>query len=203
MNTLLFIEITSTYNLTLTFHFSYRRVIRLSLRELDKECYAEKKNDFLKAWKLIQELPATDPHSFWSIATYHGMPFTERQVPLDDDQNQKYDDDDQEPKTWGGYCQHGNVLFPFWHRFYCLRVEQALQSVLENGEERVALHYWDASSDESKSEGLPHIVTAEYVNIDGESVPNPLSKFELPRGIEDNVETTNENSLFLCERSWL
>ena len=129
------------------------------------------------------------------------MPFKQRRVALGGDENEEDSsstgkDEDQNQKTWGGYCQHGNVLFPFWHRFYCLRLEQALQSVLEKGKERVALHYWDASSKESKSEGLPHIITAEYVYIDGEYVPNPLFKFKLPMPINDDVPTTDENSQF-------
>ena len=186
--------------LSLTFHFSYRKVIRLSLRELDKKGNAQKKNDFLKAWKLIQELPPTNPNSFWSIATYHGMPFKERRVPLNGDESEDSSDtgkdEDQKPTTWDSYCQHGNVLFPFWHRFYCLRLEQALQSVLEKGQERVALHYWDASSKESKSEGLPNIVTDEYVHIDGEYVPNPLLNFKLPVPIIHDDSTGDENSQF-------
>ena len=60
----------------------------------------------------------------------------------------------------------------------------------------MALHYWDASSKDSKSEGLPHIVTAEYVHIDGEYLPNPLSKFKLPVPIKDDVPTSDENSQF-------
>ena len=188
--------------LTLTFHFSYRNVVRLSLRELDEKCNAQKRNDFLKAWKLIQELPPTNPNSFWSIASYHGMPFKRRRVALGGDESEVdssgtgKDDDKKKPTTWGGYCQHGNVLFPFWHRFYCLRLEQALQSVLEKGKERVALHYWDASSKESKSEGLPHIVTAEFAYIDGEYVRNPLFKFKLPLAIKDDVRNDDENSQF-------
>lgn len=199
MSTFLYLRKQGTIILTLTFHFSYRSVIRLSLRELDKKCNAQKKNDFLKAWKLIQELPSTNPNSFWSIASYHGMPFKERRVPLGggkSDEDVSGTDKDENPKVWGGYCQHGNVLFPFWHRFYCLRLEQALQSVLEKGHERVALHYWDASSKESKSEGLPDIVTAKYVYIDGEYVPNPLLKFKLPRAIEDDVSPSSPNSQF-------
>lgn len=171
-------------------------VIRLSLRELDKKDNAKKRNDFLKAWKLIQELPPTNPNSFWSIASYHGMPFKQRRVPLGGDGK------DKEPKTWGGYCQHGNVLFPFWHRFYCFRLEQALQSVLEKGKERVALHYWDASSKESKSEGLPQIVTAEYVYIDGEYVPNPLFKFKIPVPIKDDVDTTDASQFYEKEAGY-
>lgn len=173
----------------MTFHFSYRDFsIRLSLREL--ECNAEKKNDFLKAWKLIQELPPTNPNSFWSIASYHGMPFKGRQVPLLGAESEK------DSSTWGGYCQHANVLFPFWHRLYCLRLEQALQSVLERGKERVALHYWDESSEETKKYGLPDIVTAEYVYIDKKLVPNPLFKFKLPMPIKDDVAITNTDSKF-------
>ena len=190
MSTFLYLRKQGTIILTLTFHFSYIGVIRLSLRELDKKCNAEKRNDFLKTWKLIQELPSTNPNSFWSIASYHGMPFKERRVPLGGGKSEadvSGTDKDKDPKTWGGYCQHGNVLFPFWHRFFCLRLEQALQSVLEKGQERVALHYWDASSKESKSEGLPDIVTAKYVYIDGEYVPNPLFKFKLPKAIKDDV----------------
>ena len=30
---------------------------------------------------------------------------------------------------WGGYCNHGNVLFPTWHRVYVLKLEEALQSM--------------------------------------------------------------------------
>lgn len=182
----------------MTFHFSYRKVIRLSLRELDEKCNAQKKNDFLKAWKLIQELPPDNPNSFWSIATYHGMPFKRRQDgdESEEDSSGTGKDEDQKWKTWGGYCQHGNVLFPFWHRLYCLRLEQALQTVLEKGKERVALHYWDASSKESMSEGLPHIVTAEHVHIDGEYVPNPLLKFKLPTPIKDDVPNDAPYSQF-------
>jgi len=120
------------------------------------------------------------------------MPFKSRRV---EDSSITGTAEDQE-LTWGGYCQHANVLFPFWHRFYCLRLEQALQSVLERGKERVALHYWDATSKESKSEGLPHIITSEHVHIDGEYVPNPLFKFTLPLPIEDDVSTTDKNSQF-------
>ena len=181
--------------------------MRLSLRELDEKCNAKKKNDFLKAWKLIKELPPTNPNSFWSIASYHGMPFKRRRVALggnegeEDSSSTAKDEVKDLETTWGGYCQHANVLFPFWHRFYCHRLEQALQSVLERGNERVALHYWDATSKESKSEGLPHIVTAEHVYIDGEYVRNPLLEFTLPLPIEDDVETTDNNSLFYKKKA--
>ena len=129
MSAFLYLRKQGTIILTLTFHFSYRSVILLSLRELHKKCNAQKKNNFLKKWKLIQELPSTNPNSFWSIASYHGMPFKERRVPPGEDKSEEDvsgTDKDKDPETWGGYCQHGNVLFLFWHRLHCLRLEQAL-----------------------------------------------------------------------------
>ena len=152
---------------------------RLSLRELELPQNSGKRNDFLKAWKLIKALPPSNPNSFWSIATYHGMPFKERRVaPLNPD---------ADTPIWGGYCQHANVLFPTWHRFYCLRLEQALQTVVPDGD--VALHYWDETSTVSLNCGIPSIVLDEKVVIDGEVVDNPLRNFTLPEQIEGSADS--------------
>ena len=29
---------------------------------------------------------------------------------------------------WGGFCHHGNVLFPMWHRAYVQHLENALRT---------------------------------------------------------------------------
>ena len=72
-------------------------------------------------------------------------------------------------QKWSGYCQHNNVLFLFWHRFYCLRLEQALQTVVpedEQGEDgEVALHYWDYLDQSGNEYELPPILSAEKVYI--------------------------------------
>nr|WP_230459496.1 tyrosinase family protein [Burkholderia ubonensis] len=39
----------------------------------------------------------------------------------------------------GGYCDHGNVLLPTWHRVYPLKLEEALQSI--PGCEQLMLSY--------------------------------------------------------------
>lgn len=157
----------------------FRLTTRMSLRELEKPENKKKRNDFLKAWKLIKQLPPTNPNSFWSIASYHGMPFKSRQV------------DPLNPKSgtnvWGGYCQHGNVLFPTWHRFYCLRLEQALQAVLPDGD--VALHYWDETSPETLTDGAPPLVMQEHVTIDGELCANPLLNYTFPIDLEGSDES--------------
>ena len=83
--------------------------------------------------------------------------------------------------TWDGYCQHANVLFPLWHRFYCLKLEQALQAVLPDGD--VALHYWDQTSDENLKEVFPPILKNKMVKIDGQDHVNPLLNFQIPEKI--------------------
>lgn len=73
-----------------------------------------------RAWKGIQELPIDDPNSYWVIAGYHGIPL----APFDPSQ----------PfvappfSWWGGFCHHGNVLFPMWHRAYVQHLENALRT---------------------------------------------------------------------------
>lgn len=58
-----------------------------------------------------------DPTSFFQVGGIHGLPF----APWDGDDN---DNDDQVGNNqWGGYCTHGSVLFPTWHRPYVLLYE--------------------------------------------------------------------------------
>ncbi|KAF4635534.1 hypothetical protein G7Y89_g2569 [Cudoniella acicularis] len=75
----------------------------------------------------IQDKPVTDPNSFFYIAGLHGQPF----------RGAGYANRD----WWGGYCHHGNVLFPTWHRAYLLHLEEALRKI--SGCENIALPYWN------------------------------------------------------------
>src|ERR1700733_9717929 len=73
-----------------------------------------------------KELPPTDPNSFFMIGGYHGEPFRGAGWG-----NSSY---------WGCYCNHGNVLFPTWHRAYLMRLEEALRSIPRCGD--VTLPFW-------------------------------------------------------------
>lgn len=64
-----------------------------------------------RAWKGIKELPPENPNSFFMIGGYHGEPFRGAGW--------------GSSAYWGGYCNHGNVLFPTWHRAYLLRAAAA------------------------------------------------------------------------------
>lgn len=132
--------------------------------------------DLVRAWIGIKNLPPTDPKSFFVLGGYHGEPFQyRRQV------------DALSPTDiytyWGGYCNHGNILFPTWHRVYVLKVEEALQSIVPG----VMLPYWDETSEDSLTNGIPAILTQEKFELDGQWIDNPLRSFVLPEALSDDL----------------
>lgn len=126
----------------------------------------------MRAWKGIKELPANDLRSFFVLGGYHGEPFRQQGA--------------TDPRWWGGYCEHGNVLFPTWHRAYLYALEQALQSI--PGCDGVMLPFWDETSADSLAHGLPAALTWEEFELDGTTIPNPLRSFVLPVDIVDAVQ---------------
>jgi tyrosinase len=148
--------------------------VRRSLYELQAAYEAgdtKPLEDLWTAWRYIKELPAGHPHSFFTLGGYHGEPF--RGPGLKDAQ------------YWGGYCNHGNVLFPTWHRVYLLKLEEALQSA--PGCHDVMLPYWDQTSPECLAHGIPWALTRETVTVNDETIDNPLRYFRLTAAIVDDV----------------
>lgn len=131
----------------------------------------------MRAWKGIKELPPTDPRSFFVIGGLHGEPFRGGGWG-----NNTY---------WGGYCNHGNILFPTWHRMYLFNLEEALRSI--PGCHEVTLAYWDETAEDSKTSGIPWALTAESFVLDGATIPNPLRSFVFPRPIVDNINGDSPN----------
>jgi tyrosinase len=152
--------------------------VRRSIQELQED-YTNGKTkpleDLMRAWKGIKELPPDDPRSFFTLGGYHGEPFRGAGWG-----NSAY---------WGGYCNHGNVLFPSWHRVYLLKLEQALQSIEGCGE--VMLPYWDETSDDSLKNGIPSALTQENFVLDGTPIFNPLRSFVFTKSIKDNISGDN------------
>jgi tyrosinase len=149
--------------------------VRRSLREIQSEYESGDKEaleTLMRAWKGIKELPANDARSFFMLGGFHGEPFRGKGK--------------TDPTWWGGYCEHGTVLFPTWHRAYLYVLERALQSV--PGCEGVMLPFWDETSADSLANGLPAAVTWETFELDGEVIPNPLRSFVLPVAIVDEVQ---------------
>lgn len=145
--------------------------VRVSVRELEREYNAGNRQpleDLLRAWRGIKALPPEDPNSFFVLGGFHGEPFEYR---------------DTEDLYWGGYCNHGNVLFPTWHRVYVHKLENALRTIVPT----VTMPFWDETSEQSLELGVPSILTDETVKLDGETIPNPLRSFVLPLAMSDNV----------------
>lgn len=148
--------------------------VRRSLKALQDEYEKGRKKPLetlMRAWKGIKELPPEDQRSFFCIGGYHGEPFRGAGWG-----NASY---------WGGYCNHGNVLFPTWHRMYVLWLENALRSI--PGCADVTMPYWDETSEESISGGIPWALTQETFELDGETIANPLRSFVLNRDIVDHL----------------
>jgi tyrosinase len=148
--------------------------VRRSLKELQDDYDKGKKKPLetlMRAWKAIKELPPDDQRSFFLIGGYHGEPFRGAGW--------------GNPSYWGGYCNHGNVLFPTWHRAYMLRIEDALRSI--PGCADVTMPYWDETSEESLQGGIPWALTRKDFVLDGETIANPLRSFVLNQNIVDHL----------------
>lgn len=153
--------------------------IRKSIHELQKQYDEGNKKpleDVVRAWAGITALPADDPNSFFTIGGYHGEPFQyRRQV------------DALSPTDiytyWAGWCNHGNVLFPTWHRAYVARLEQALQSIVPG----VMMPFWDETDAYSWRKGIPSVLTDESFVLDGVAIKNPLRSFTLPQALTDDL----------------
>jgi tyrosinase len=155
--------------------------VRRSLSEIQTEYDngdKEALETLMRAWKGIKDLPADDPRSFFMLGGYHGEPFRDQGT--------------TDSAWWGGYCEHGTVLFPTWHRAYLYALEEALQSI--PGCDGVMLPFWDETSADSLANGLPAALTWETLQLDGQVIPNPLRSFVLPVAIVDAVQ--GDDSLY-------
>ena len=155
--------------------------VRLSLHEIQKkyDCNVDRTllENLVRAFRGIQKLPPDDPNSFFKIAGYHGEPFRGT--------------GEKDPSWWGGYCNHGNVLFPTWHRAYLLRLENALRSIPSC--ENVTIPFMDvlvAVTDRPENP-IPSVLTQPQFLLDGET-HNPLYSYKLQKDLVENVEGGNK-----------
>jgi tyrosinase len=129
-------------------------------------------SNLVRAWLGIQSLSPQDLRSFFNLGGYHGEPFNGAGA--------------SDGSYWGGYCNHGNILFPTWHRVYLLKLEEALQSI--PGCQDVMLPYWDQTDAHTLNYGIPSVLTDEFFLLDGvRKVKNPLRSFILPVDLSDDV----------------
>ncbi|CAG8476361.1 1811_t:CDS:2 [Cetraspora pellucida] len=167
--------------------------------------YKKRRDLFLQGFAAVQSRDASDPTSFYAVAGIHGLPFVPYdQLPGEKEPNTDWKASDE--NRWGGYCHHGDILFPTWHRPYVLLLEmliyQAARDLVyvdkannypagpETDEykkevENIRFPYWDWASPSTLSSGVPSILFDEYVCIDNpkqknNNIRNPLRAYTLP-----------------------
>jgi tyrosinase len=76
---------------------------------------------FVQALTTMQKDNQADVPSFFSVGKVHGLPYKTWDGAVG---SHPWNPN----TTWGGYCTHGSVLFPTWHRPYMILYEQIIQS---------------------------------------------------------------------------
>ncbi|KAI6108747.1 common central domain of tyrosinase-domain-containing protein [Pisolithus thermaeus] len=168
--------------------------------------------------------PVPPAASYMEIAGIHGKPYREyagdRKMP--EQKIADYDPADPKdtlpiPSRFGGYCNHGSVSFPTWHRPYVMLVEQAIGDVAdrlaadierENPKEvglwvpearKLRFPYWDWAEERVIVEGFPPVIVDDTVEIllpggRTASVRNPLSYYSYQGGIPPDFENEETRS---------
>ncbi|OAX41795.1 Di-copper centre-containing protein [Rhizopogon vinicolor AM-OR11-026] len=159
------------------------------------------------ALKVLEE-PAA---SYMEIASIHGKPYVEWAGDRNKDISADYSPTDKKdtnpvPSRFGGYCNHGAVVFPTWHRPYVMLIEQAIGNVAEQLAHDIEAHnpgeggvwikaakelrfpYWDWAEMDVATDGLPPVLYEDKVKImvaggQKQSVDNPLSFFSYVGGV--------------------
>jgi tyrosinase len=139
---------------------------------------------FVQALTAVFETPQPESLSFFGISGIHGLPYSPWEGAGG---NQPVEGSDS-----GGYCTHGSVLFPTWHRPYVALYEQALQqAALGIAQQYADQDHWTAVARNLRvpfwdwaSSSVPpdEVIALENVNIitpDGNqnAVPNPFLRY--------------------------
>ncbi|KAI6043782.1 common central domain of tyrosinase-domain-containing protein [Pisolithus marmoratus] len=169
--------------------------------------------------------------TYMEIAGIHGKPYKEYAGDLKTPEQKIADYDPADPKDtlpvpsrFGGYCNHGSVSFPTWHRPYVMLVEQAIGDVADGlaadieranpGEagrwvpeaRKLRFPYWDWAAPKVVTEGFPPVIVDDTVRIlvaGGQTavVRNPLSYYSYQGGIPPDFqdEATREGIAYFSQ----
>ncbi|KAG2143655.1 common central domain of tyrosinase-domain-containing protein [Suillus clintonianus] len=169
-------------------------------------------------FEVVEEPAAT----FMEIASIHGKPYVEWAGDRNKDISADYSATDKKdtnpvPSRFGGYCNHGAVVFPTWHRPYVMLIEQSIGNIAEqlahdietkNPGERgqwvkaaneLRFPYWDWADKDVAENGLPPVLYEEKVEIvlpggKKQSVVNPLSYFSYVGGVPSDFSDETDSS---------
>ncbi|KAI0297681.1 tyrosinase [Russula brevipes] len=156
---------------------------RLEIRDLIRN--REQFSLYIQALRAMQATPQPNSTSHFAIGGIHGLPYVQWEGAGSNRPVQG--------TGWGGYCTHGSVLFPTWHRPYVALYEQVMQrhaidiaGTYQTDRQRwvtaaqnLRAPYWDWASNSVPPD---EVISLQNVNIttpDGRttSVPNPLYQY--------------------------
>ncbi|KAL0564746.1 hypothetical protein V5O48_017294 [Marasmius crinis-equi] len=139
---------------------------------------------YVQALQSIYKKPQSEIDSFFQIGGIHGLPY----ISWDGSGSQPAD-----PNGWEGYCTHGDVLFPTFHRPYMILIEQAIQREavkiantytadaqrFKDAAQSLRQPYWDWARN---SVPPAEVISMDQVTITGAdgkkvSVTNPLRRY--------------------------
>ncbi|KAG9029812.1 hypothetical protein FS837_003464 [Tulasnella sp. UAMH 9824] len=136
---------------------------------------------FIQALQAMYQTSQQDGLSHFQIGGIHGLPY----------QQWETSGGDQPVGRWGGYCTHGSMLFPTWHRPYVATYEQTLQALAvqisdtyttsdkaqwQDAAVNLRLPYWDWASNAVPPSQVISDAQVTITGPDGQqtSVDNPL-----------------------------
>ncbi|KAG1750495.1 common central domain of tyrosinase-domain-containing protein [Suillus paluster] len=209
---------------------------RFSIQELEKD-HPYQFALFILAFTAVQQRPEAlqvveEPAAtFMEIGSIHGRPYVEWAGDRNKDASADYSATDKKdtnpvPSRFGGYCTHGAVVFPTWHRPYVMLIEQSIGNVAEqlandieanNPNERgvwvkaakeLRFPYWDWAEKEVAENGLPPVLYEDKVEIMAaggkkQIVNNPLSFFSyvggIPSDFTDEVDDSTDQVAYFSK----
>ncbi|KAG1810849.1 common central domain of tyrosinase-domain-containing protein [Suillus subaureus] len=172
---------------------------------------------FILAFAVIQQRPdapqvvGEPAGTFMEIASIHGRPFIEWAGDRNKNTSTDYSATDKKdtnpvPARFGGYCNHGSVFFPTWHRPYVMLLEQSIGNIADQlahdieaknphecgvwvkAAKELRFPYWDWAEKDVSENGLPPVLYEDKVEImaaggQKQIVDNPLSFFSFVDGV--------------------
>ncbi|KAG8995528.1 hypothetical protein FRB94_008947 [Tulasnella sp. JGI-2019a] len=150
---------------------------RLEINQLIKD--PKQFSLYMQALQTMEKDSQSDVASHFQLAGIHGLPYTQW--------DQSGGAKPVQGSAWSGYCTHGSVLFPSWHRPYLALYEQ----VLQNHAVQIASSY---TVDKATWQASAANLRAPYWDWAANSVPPPevISKAQVtiigPNGQSMNVD---------------
>ncbi|PSR97483.1 common central domain of tyrosinase-domain-containing protein [Coniella lustricola] len=148
--------------------------IRLEIRDLQQD--TNQWSLYILALDMMQFTDQSDPTSWFSITSIHGVPFQPWGGVLPTPGNEN-----------SGYCHHQDILFPTWHRAYVSLYEVRTRNIrgeFETAAANCRAPYFDWAA--IPADGLnilpPSVGRSPQVNVSGpmgvQSIANPLYNYE-------------------------